>query len=424
MKKLSFFFAVLWSSHAFGQSTYPTVYPDAVSSAGSITPWTSDVDADGYDFILDTDGDTAIVNDRDAGVADDEFDLKINNAVDFTFSANLFQALAGSVIEAPLFQANAASKLNLSVDSYALLTDAAGTAFTGLRFGGTSNSFPMIKRNGTALEIKRADDSAYSTLTLGGVTTSTLTVNGGNVLFQIDDYYIAIGGSTDFLVEWDTAQTNDHLVMGVKGSNRIVLVTQTDKNVNLGLANATNPELVIGSDNVNADQAELLKLRHDQTDSVFESDQGDFKFIDDGNKGVATFLRTKTESVTFASAPGDGSKVTTGSIIPDGAFVVGVSGRVTTGNTGGCTSMDVGIAALDTDAFGDGIAVTQNTTFTHKDGNSGMDWSAPVGGLDIIPNNQGAKEITVTAVGGDSACDDMVVALTVHYIEVSAATSN
>jgi len=138
-------------------------------------------------------------------------------------------------------------------------------------------------------------------------------------------------------------------------------------------------------------------------------------------KGAATFIKTKTESVTFSAAPGDASQVTAGGIIPAGAFVVGVSGRVTTANTGGCASVDIGIAAKDTDAFADGVAVALGTTFTPADGEAGADYSAT--SLGLLPS-VGSQEITVTAVGGDGACDDLAVALTVHYLDVTAATSN
>lgn len=45
-----------------------------------------------------------------------------------------------------------------------LLTDAAETAFGLLQLGGTSSSFPAIKRSTTGLEVKLADDSAYTTI--------------------------------------------------------------------------------------------------------------------------------------------------------------------------------------------------------------------------------------------------------------------
>lgn len=46
-------------------------------------------------------------------------------------------------------------------DCIALLNNA-GNGFGRLQFGGTTASFPALKRNGTALETKLADDSAYA----------------------------------------------------------------------------------------------------------------------------------------------------------------------------------------------------------------------------------------------------------------------
>jgi hypothetical protein len=42
------------------------------------------------------------------------------------------------------------------------LSNAAATDFDRLQFGGTTSSFPALKRNATALETKLADDSAYA----------------------------------------------------------------------------------------------------------------------------------------------------------------------------------------------------------------------------------------------------------------------
>lgn len=54
------------------------------------------IDMDGYNIILDTDGDTKIANDRDALLSDDEFVFDIAGARDFKWAANLFTVLAGS----------------------------------------------------------------------------------------------------------------------------------------------------------------------------------------------------------------------------------------------------------------------------------------------------------------------------------------
>jgi hypothetical protein len=47
----------------------------ALAAAAAVA--TGNMDLDGYDLIIDTDGDTRIVNDRDAGFSDDEFGIKL-----------------------------------------------------------------------------------------------------------------------------------------------------------------------------------------------------------------------------------------------------------------------------------------------------------------------------------------------------------
>ena len=54
------------------------------------------LDANGSEFVLDTDGDTSLHADTD-----DQIDIKIDNADDFRFSANKFEALSGSEINFP-----------------------------------------------------------------------------------------------------------------------------------------------------------------------------------------------------------------------------------------------------------------------------------------------------------------------------------
>lgn len=58
---------------------------------------------------------------------------------------------------------------------WALLNNA-GSAFSRLQFGGTTSSFPAIKRSGTTLAIRAADESGDAPL-----TASTITALGGNV---------------------------------------------------------------------------------------------------------------------------------------------------------------------------------------------------------------------------------------------------
>lgn len=59
------------------------------------------------------------------------------------------------------------------------LLNNAGTGFTRLQLGGTTSSFPSIKRNSTAINLRLADDSADAPLTAGATTiTGSFTATG------------------------------------------------------------------------------------------------------------------------------------------------------------------------------------------------------------------------------------------------------
>lgn len=67
-------------------------------------------------------------------------------------------------------------------DSVLLLQNSAANDFGRLQFGGTTSSFPSIKRNGAGLDFRLADDSAYATITSGNHTMATaalLSVTSG-----------------------------------------------------------------------------------------------------------------------------------------------------------------------------------------------------------------------------------------------------
>lgn len=58
----------------------------------------SNLDMDGYNLIMDTDGDSAFLNDRDASIGDDEIGVQLNSAIDFEFETNLFKVSDGSAL--------------------------------------------------------------------------------------------------------------------------------------------------------------------------------------------------------------------------------------------------------------------------------------------------------------------------------------
>lgn len=117
--------------------------------------------------------------------------------------------------------------------------------------------------------------------------------------------------------------------------------------------------------------------------------------------------RPVAESLTFAN---DASKTTTTSLIADGCKGLSVTGRVTT-VLAGCTSIDIGDGS-DVDLFGAGISVADETTFDPTDQTAdlpGTMWGGPY-------------EVTVTANGGN--CTSGVIAITVHCMSATAATSD
>jgi hypothetical protein len=80
------------------------------------------------------------------------------------------------------------SSINNSSDGVLKLSDSAGTSFGRLQFGGTTSSFPSIKRNSTALNFRLADDSADAPVTaLDGTFSGWVKPGANNTCFLAAD---------------------------------------------------------------------------------------------------------------------------------------------------------------------------------------------------------------------------------------------
>lgn len=84
-----------------------------------------------------------------------------------TFLANLFQ---GSIVIG-----GTKTKLTSTVDGTVLLTNNAATDFGLIQLGGTTASFPAIKRSTTNVQIRLADDSGYT-----GLVAKSLGIGSGS----------------------------------------------------------------------------------------------------------------------------------------------------------------------------------------------------------------------------------------------------
>lgn len=74
------------------------------------------------------------------------------------------------------------AKILSPADSKLTLLNNAATDFSLLQFGGTTSSFPAIKRNAAALNFRLADDSAAAAITAGAITGTAGTLSGALVM--------------------------------------------------------------------------------------------------------------------------------------------------------------------------------------------------------------------------------------------------
>ena len=107
--------------------------------------------------------------------------FRVDNSGNGTFAGDI-QATSGGQI-----RWSGRTILNSLVDGNLLIRNSAGSGFSLLQLGGTSSSFPAIKRNGTGIDFRLADDSAYCGIYAANIYSSNLisatTMSGPNACF-------------------------------------------------------------------------------------------------------------------------------------------------------------------------------------------------------------------------------------------------
>lgn len=83
-----------------------------------------------------------------------------NSLIVGSSSAHFFQLGAGGVFRSP-------------ATGVVTLLNGAETDFSRLQFGGTTSSFPALKRSSTEIQVRLADDSGYAPLTASSVVTTS-----------------------------------------------------------------------------------------------------------------------------------------------------------------------------------------------------------------------------------------------------------
>lgn len=75
-----------------------------------------------------------------------------------------------------------------------LLTNSSFNGFDRLQLGGTTNLFVALKRNGTELQVRLADDSAFAPIAIGNIVTAAAAIPSTHKV------QINIGGTTYYLL--------------------------------------------------------------------------------------------------------------------------------------------------------------------------------------------------------------------------------
>jgi hypothetical protein len=120
------------------------------------------------------------------------------------------------------------SQIFNSSDGVIRLANDAGTSFGRLQFGGTTNAFPAIKRNGAGIEFRLADDSDFT-----GVSASLFTANyvGSSVVMNLfdTDRQIGTGGAGHIGFKAGSSFTFSNINLNVATTSAIVEITSTTK---------------------------------------------------------------------------------------------------------------------------------------------------------------------------------------------------
>jgi hypothetical protein len=217
-------------------------------------------------------------------------------------------------------------------------------------------------------------------------------------------------GSTASVLMYSGIQSPTSTIFSLGSASRaLVIMERDDAGTNFGHALQTNPTIYLHSSDA-TNTAQWISLAHDQTNSVVGSGSGAVNIQPNRSnvtKGGSLSITQNQESLTCSG--GGSATLVTSSLIPGGAFLFGVTTRITTALTGS-TGFNVG-DGTDADLYGVQSAATQGSTTNNS--NATANWANP---------QLAAGNVTLTFAGGN--CTAGVVAVVASYIALVAPTSN
>jgi hypothetical protein len=112
-------------------------------------------------------------------------DLQVGGVSRFSVLRTGQTTIGGAFVAGGSLYFNGGNRLEAASSGVFTLINVAGTDFNRLQFGGTTSSFPSLKRNGIAIDVRLADDSGFATLNCGNISAisgGTIGGNGGTAL--------------------------------------------------------------------------------------------------------------------------------------------------------------------------------------------------------------------------------------------------
>jgi hypothetical protein len=164
--------ATIWNGAIFTGGTGTTNFPHLFvqpSGATSATTWSTSGTAIGVNAATGFAGN--LIDLRVAGLA--RFSVNQNGNI-----VNIGSLTAGSIASSSgqLIGWTSRSQMSSPSDGNVLLSNSGVNDFGRLQFGGSTASFPALKRSTTGLQARLADDSAFTTFACSQLLTSGFTV--------------------------------------------------------------------------------------------------------------------------------------------------------------------------------------------------------------------------------------------------------
>lgn len=136
----------------------------------------------------------------------------------------------------------------------ACIKDWAGTSFNRLQLGGTTASFPAIKRNGAALDFRLADDSAACNINSSGLSVLSAASVGVLQVSNVTTYGFHM--SRNFVVSWGSnTQLDGSLDTAIaRYSANVVRISNASTgagNLFVGASTGYNASAVLQADSTN-----------------------------------------------------------------------------------------------------------------------------------------------------------------------------